>query len=133
MRNSPRATRQDRLRKRAAAATRAQTRPSGPHDILLQNGEASAKFDLLLPRLAELGAEGRKALVFSQFTSLLALLRQRLDADGVTYEYLDGQTRDRAERVTRFQEDTTCPLFLISLKSRGRRPQPHRCGIRVSA
>ena len=106
---------------------------AGSRDLQEQNGEGSAKFDLLLPRLAELGAEGRKALVFSQFTSLLALLRQRLDADGVTYEYLDGQTRDRAERVTRFQEDTACPLFLISLKAGGVGTEPHRCGVRVPA
>lgn len=81
--------------------------------------ESSAKFDLLLPRLEELRGEGRKALVFSQFTSLLALLRKELEAIGVTYEYLDGQTVDRAERVARFQADASCPLFLISLKAGG--------------
>ncbi len=100
-------------------ATRGEKGAAGFRSVQEQTAESSAKFDLLLPRLAELGAEGRKALVFSQFTSLLALLRERLDADGVTYEYLDGQTRDRAERVTRFQEDTACPLFLISLKAGG--------------
>jgi SNF2 family DNA or RNA helicase len=84
-----------------------------------RHGSASAKFDLLLPRVAELIAEGRKALIFSQFTSLLALLKQRLDADGVVYEYLDGDTRDRSERVARFQDDESCPLFLISLKAGG--------------
>ena len=81
--------------------------------------EESAKFDLLLPRLDEVIDEGRKALVFSQFTSLLALLRKRLDAGGVTYEYLDGATRDRAAHVERFQQDASCPLFLISLKAGG--------------
>jgi superfamily II DNA or RNA helicase len=80
---------------------------------------ASAKFDLLLPRLAELRDEGRKALVFSQFTTLLGLLRARLDAEGVVYEYLDGDTRDRAAHVTRFQDDPACPLFLISLRAGG--------------
>jgi superfamily II DNA or RNA helicase len=104
---------------RSRGGTRSGTTVLRSHGVLGHNGEASAKFDLLLPRLAELGAEGRKALVFSQFTSLLALLRQRLDADRVRYEYLDGQTRDREERVTRFQEDTACPLFLISLKAGG--------------
>jgi SNF2 family DNA or RNA helicase len=84
------------------------------------NGHSdSAKFDLLLPRLAELIAEGRKALVFSQFTSLLSLLRKELDREGIVYEYLDGETRDRAGRVNRFQEDPACPLFLISLKAGG--------------
>ncbi|HEX5474166.1 MAG TPA: DEAD/DEAH box helicase [Vicinamibacterales bacterium] len=82
-------------------------------------GAASAKFDALLPRLAELADEGHKSLIFSQFTSLLALLRARLDEAGVVYEYLDGHTRDRAVRVNRFQEDPACGLFLISLKAGG--------------
>ena len=63
--------------------------------------------------------EGHKALVFSQFTSLLAIVRQQLDAAGIVYEYLDGQTRDRQERVERFQTDPDCRLFLISLKAGG--------------
>jgi superfamily II DNA or RNA helicase len=79
----------------------------------------SAKFELLLPRLGELIAEGRKALVFSQFTSLLTLLRQRLDAEKVSYEYLDGKTRDREAHVARFQDDPACSLFLLSLKAGG--------------
>ena len=79
----------------------------------------SAKLDLLMEQLDATLAEGHKALVFSQFTSLLALVRERLDAKGVVYEYLDGRTRDRAPRVARFQEDAACPLFLISLKAGG--------------
>jgi superfamily II DNA or RNA helicase len=82
-------------------------------------GDPSAKFDLLLSRLREIVDEGHKALVFSQFTSLLALLRPRLDDERITYEYLDGRTRDRAERVTRFETDAACPVFLISLKAGG--------------
>jgi superfamily II DNA or RNA helicase len=82
-------------------------------------GDPSAKFDVLLPQLQEVAEEGHKALVFSQFTSLLALLRPHLDDLGVKYEYLDGKTRDRAERVERFQTDPECPLFLISLKAGG--------------
>jgi SNF2 family DNA or RNA helicase len=74
---------------------------------------------VLIPRLLEVVSEGHKALIFSQFTSLLALLRPRLDALGLTYEYLDGRTRDRAARVDRFQSDPECPLFLISLKAGG--------------
>ncbi len=79
----------------------------------------SAKLEALLPALTEVLAEGHKALVFSQFTSFLALVRERVDALGMTYEYLDGRTRDRAARVRRFQEDPACPLFLISLKAGG--------------
>lgn len=81
--------------------------------------DASAKLDLLLPRLIETLEEGHKALVFSQFTSFLGLLRSRLDARGITYEYLDGRTRDRQERVEHFQRDESCGLFLISLKAGG--------------
>lgn len=82
-------------------------------------GDESAKFDVLLPQLEEVVAEGHKAIVFSQFTTLLGLLRQRLDAAKVTYEYLDGQTRNRTERVQRFQEDPAVGIFLISLKAGG--------------
>ena len=81
--------------------------------------DPSAKLDHLLPQLAEVWQEGHKALVFSQFTSLLAILRKRLDADGFTYEYLDGKTRDREAKVQRFQNDPDCKLFLISLKAGG--------------
>jgi hypothetical protein len=64
--------------------------------------EASAKVDALLPALEEIIAQGHKALVFSQFTSFLALVRARLDAAGVVYEYLDGRVRDRQSREYRF-------------------------------
>jgi len=82
-------------------------------------GEASSKLEVLRARLADAVAEGHKAVVFSQFTSLLALVRQQLDADGTAYEYLDGRTRDRAARVERFQTDAACPVFLVSLKAGG--------------
>ncbi|MBO0861531.1 MAG: SNF2 helicase associated domain-containing protein [Chloracidobacterium sp.] len=81
--------------------------------------EDSAKLDLLLPQLVELFEEGHKVLVFSQFTSFLSILRQRLDKEKVEYEYLDGSTRDRQARVERFQNDPRCMLFLISLKAGG--------------
>jgi superfamily II DNA or RNA helicase len=84
-----------------------------------RRGDPSAKLDALLAQLGELRAEGQKALVFSQFTSLLSIVRDRLDAAGVTYEYLDGATRDRAARVDRFQSDPACSVFLLSLKAGG--------------
>jgi hypothetical protein len=84
-----------------------------------RSGEPSAKLDVLLDQLREVLDEGHKALVFSQFTSLLKIVRERLDREGVTYEYLDGATRDRQARVGRFQSDPQCPLFLISLKAGG--------------
>ncbi len=81
--------------------------------------EPSAKLDSLLDRLADVIDEGSKALVFSQFTSMLALVKPKLDERGIKYCYLDGQTRDRREVVKQFQEDSAFPLFLISLKAGG--------------
>jgi hypothetical protein len=82
-------------------------------------GESSAKLDFLIPQIEEVLDEGHKILVFSQFTSLLAIVRDRLDRDKIPYEYLDGRTRDRQSRVERFQNDPNCKLFLISLKAGG--------------
>ena len=84
-----------------------------------KKGLPSAKLDALIPTLIEVASEGHKSIVFSQFTSFLALVRERLDAEGIAYEYLDGRTRDREARVNRFQTDITCPIFLISLKAGG--------------
>jgi superfamily II DNA or RNA helicase len=81
--------------------------------------EPSPKLDTLLAQLSELREEGHKALVFSQFTSLLAIVRDRLDEAGTKYEYLDGSTTDRGAHVAKFQNDAECGLFLISLKAGG--------------
>jgi superfamily II DNA or RNA helicase len=81
--------------------------------------ESCAKLDALMPQLLEVVAEGHKALVFSQFTSFLAIVRAQLLREGIVFEYLDGRTRDRGPRVERFQTDPGCPLFLISLKAGG--------------
>lgn len=81
--------------------------------------DPSAKLDMLLPQIAEVVDEGHKALVFSQFTSLLAIVRDRLDAEKIPYVYLDGKTRDRASLVEKFQTDPESRLFLISLKAGG--------------
>jgi len=62
---------------------------------------------------------GHKVLVFSQFVSMLKLVREALDEDKIKYEYLDGSTMDRPERIDRFQNDPTVPVFLISLKAGG--------------
>jgi len=84
-----------------------------------RTGEASAKLDLVLPQIEEVLEEGHKILVFSQFTSFLAIVRERLDRGGIVYEYLDGETRDRSRPVERFQNDPSCRLFLVSLKAGG--------------
>jgi SNF2 family DNA or RNA helicase len=82
-------------------------------------GEPSAKVDTLMAQLEQVRDEGHKALVFSQFTSLLAIVRDRLDRDKVAYAYLDGRTREREARVEEFQNDPNIKLFLISLKAGG--------------
>jgi superfamily II DNA or RNA helicase len=81
--------------------------------------EPSAKIDALLPQLREITEEGHKVLVFSQFTSFLSIVRERLEEEGVAYCYLDGKTMDRAAQVDRFQNDPSVGLFLISLKAGG--------------
>ncbi len=84
-----------------------------------RKADSSAKLDVLTTQLDEITEEGHKALVFSQFTSLLSIVRRHLDEKGVVYEYLDGQTRNRKARVERFQNDDDCRIFLISLKAGG--------------
>lgn len=66
---------------------------------------SSAKFDLLLEQLANVIADGHKALIFSQFTTLLGLLEPHLRALNIEFEYLDGKTNDRSTRVKNFQEN----------------------------
>jgi superfamily II DNA or RNA helicase len=81
--------------------------------------ESSAKLDALLPLIEQVVETGHKALVFSQFTSFLAILRPLIEARKLDYAYLDGQTKDRAAVVSRFQTDPDCRLFLVSLKAGG--------------
>lgn len=78
----------------------------------------SAKIDELVARIHELAAEGHRALVFSQFTSFLSMVRDRLAAEGIAASYLDGRTRDRGRRIEEFRNGDQ-PVFLISLKAGG--------------
>ena len=84
-----------------------------------QKADSSAKIDLLTETLAEAVAEGHKALVFSQWTSLLDLVEPALRAEGLGFARLDGQTRDRGAVVADFQRDDGPPVLLISLKAGG--------------
>jgi superfamily II DNA or RNA helicase len=84
-----------------------------------QTLEQSAKLELLVDRLDTCAAEGHKALVFSQWTSLLDLVEPRLTAAGLGFARLDGATRDRAAVVGRFQSREGPPVFLISLRAGG--------------
>jgi superfamily II DNA or RNA helicase len=78
----------------------------------------SSKRDVLLSTVRQLVAEGRRALVFSQFVELLKLWRDDLTRAGFASEYLDGSTVDREGAIVRFQRGVA-PLFFISLKAGG--------------
>lgn len=78
----------------------------------------SAKLDYLLGMVTELLEEGRRIIIFSQFTSMLALIETELEKRGLQALKLTGQTRDRETPVQQFQAGEV-PLFLISLKAGG--------------
>jgi superfamily II DNA or RNA helicase len=87
---------------------------------LLRKGESeSAKFELLKELLLETLDSGQKTLVFSQFTTLLKIIKRWLDDQGVMYEYLDGGTLNRQGKVDRFNKDKNIKVFLLSLKAGG--------------
>lgn len=81
-------------------------------------GGTSAKLDSLMEMLVEQLAEGRRILLFSQFTSMLALIEDELRSRAIDYVQITGETKDRRTPVRRFQ-DGEVPLFLISLKAGG--------------
>ena len=78
----------------------------------------SVKIDVLMERLAEL-IPGHKVLVISQFTSMLALIREKVEAAQIPYSYLDGSTRDRKSVVDTFNQNDEYRIFLLSLKAGG--------------
>jgi SNF2 family DNA or RNA helicase len=78
----------------------------------------SSKIDTLVEQVRDVIEGGHRALVFSQFTRFLGLVRDRLAAEGVGYCYLDGKTRNRPAVLRRFT-DGADPVFLISIKSGG--------------
>jgi superfamily II DNA or RNA helicase len=84
-----------------------------------QTAETSSKVELLVEELATAVAEGHKALVFSQWTSLLDRVEPRLRAAGLAWTRLDGSTRDRAGVVAAFQDEAGPPVLLISLQAGG--------------
>ena len=81
--------------------------------------DTSSKLDELMEMIIEMIPEGRRILLFSQFTSMLDLIKPRLTQAGIRFVELRGDTRDRAEPVRVF-ESGEVPLFLISLKAGGR-------------
>ena len=85
----------------------------------VEPANASGKLDLFGELLEEIIDGGHRVLVFSQFVSMLTLLKEKLNAEGVEFCYLDGSTTNRGEVVERFQKTQGIPVFLISLKAGG--------------
>ncbi len=91
------------------------------HPALVDGSEPvpSAKLERLLLDVETVVEEGRKALIYSQFVSMLHLVEKELKARGIKYVYLDGSSQDREAVVNQFQDDPGTQLFLISLKAGG--------------
>lgn len=81
-------------------------------------GSYSVKLETLMENIKE-KTGNHKILVFSQFVKMLQIVKNRLEEDNIHYEYLDGQTTNRQERVENFQNNTDVRVFLISLKAGG--------------
>jgi SNF2 family DNA or RNA helicase len=89
-----------------------------PADFAMRNAK-SAKTELMQELLLESIDSGHRLLLFSQFTSLLKIVRTWLDEKSIRYEYLDGSTTDRMDRVMNFNNSPDIPVFLLSLKAGG--------------
>jgi superfamily II DNA or RNA helicase len=79
----------------------------------------SAKLTATLELIEELHAEGHKVLLFSQFVTMLDIIRDRLQDMSIPYYWLTGSTQNRAEVVEQFQKDESACVFLLSLKAGG--------------
>ncbi len=79
----------------------------------------SGKMEAFQDLVTEVLSEGHRILVFSQFVEMLSLLRIWLEEEKIAYEYLDGRTRRREEKIKRFNGDASIPVFLVSLRAGG--------------
>ena len=114
------ADRKQRLAQLLAGLTRLRRFCCNPSLVLGGDDLASAKLDALAELMAELHDGGHRALVFSQFTDYLAIVRKMVEEKGWSIQYLDGSTplKERARRVDAFQNGEG-DFFLISLKAGG--------------
>lgn len=104
-----------------AALTRLRQVCNHPQLVLsdLDEDMTSGKIEALLEIVNEAVAGGHKILIFSQFVKMLRIIEDEFKKAGFTYEYLDGSTKNRMERVNHFNEDPAVNAFLISLKAGG--------------
>jgi len=96
-------------------------RQASCHSALVpgQVAKGSSKVEALVEALSDAAADGHKALVFSQWTSLLDLVEPHLAEAGIAFNRLDGSTVDRAGVVQSFQSESGPPVMLLSLKAGG--------------
>ncbi|HEX5659300.1 MAG TPA: SNF2-related protein [Polyangiales bacterium] len=104
-----------------AALTRLRQVACDPRLLGLEGNfeEESGKLNALKEIVSEAAAGGHKVLIFSQFVSMLKLIREGFDADKIKYSYLDGSTKNRQELVDEFNAEESITVFLISLKAGG--------------
>ncbi|MEX2591654.1 MAG: DEAD/DEAH box helicase [Anditalea sp.] len=86
-------------------------------DTLYKGG--SGKLEDIIFMIRSTASEGHKVLVFSQFVRHLTIVRNFLEEEGISFAYLDGNTKDRQAQVEAFQQDSEVKIFLISLKAGG--------------
>ncbi len=79
----------------------------------------SGKFEHFKEMLEEIISEGHRILLFSQFVQMLDIIKAWFEEAGIKYEYLTGETKDRQKAVNNFNNNTSIPVFLISLKAGG--------------
>lgn len=79
----------------------------------------SGKFEELIRMTTEIVEKGSKVLIFSQFVKMLNILKKELKEKEIPFAYIDGSVKDRMEEVEKFQKDSDCQVFLISLKAGG--------------
>jgi SNF2 family DNA or RNA helicase len=79
----------------------------------------SSKYDMLMELVQNLIDGKHKAVIFSQYTRMLGIIRNDLQKMGIKFEYLDGSSKNRLSIVKKFNEDDEIPIFLVSLKAGG--------------
>jgi superfamily II DNA or RNA helicase len=105
-----------------AALTRLRQVACDPRLIKLEGNwddDESGKLSALRQIMQEAVAGGHRTLIFSQFVEMLKLIRSVFESDNITYEYLDGSTKDRTTRIDHFNNDASVNAFLVSLKAGG--------------
>ena len=89
------------------------------HEVQTTSHDLSGKIEVFFEMLDEAMDGGHRVLVFSQFVTMLTILRNELEARNIPYCYLDGSTKDRLGECRKFNTDESIPVFLISLHAGG--------------